>query len=69
MEAKEKSMIVFGPFESTIYKLRNTYRMKILIKYKNTRNSRRMLHTILSRYDSAGNGQSTLTIDINPGLI
>ncbi len=64
-----KSMVVFGPFEATIYKLRNAYRMKMLIKYKNTKQSRQILKTVIEKFDAAADAAASLSVDINPGLI
>ena len=57
---------IFGPFEATIYKLKNKYRMKIIIKHKNNARSREMFSEILSSAEKRAAGKIVVSIDINP---
>ena len=55
---------VFGPFEAQVYKLNDKYRMRMVVKCKLNRTSRRLFHELLVEFaDSRG---VTLTLDLNP---
>ena len=58
---------VFGPFAPPIYMLKNKYRLRVVIKFKNNSKSRMMLKEILKELDTKKN--STVSIDINPSDI
>ncbi len=55
---------VFGPFAPPIYMLKNKYRLRVVIKFKNNSNSRMMLSEIYKELSL--NKKSTISIDINP---
>ena len=55
---------VFGPFAPPIYMLKNKYRLRVVIKFKNKRESRIMLGQILKELSEKKS--STVSIDINP---
>ena len=44
---------MFGPFEAPVFKVRNKYRMRIVIKFKNNKRARALFAVMLSEY---GNG-------------
>lgn len=64
-EFKDVSLIVYGPFQAPIFKLQGQYRIRYIIKCKNTRRTRQFLQTMYS--DFSGLPEDVLvTIDINP---
>ncbi len=56
--------VVFGPFEAGIYKLNEKYRMRMVVKCRLNKVTRRLFHDILCEF-SAVKGV-TLAIDLNP---
>ena len=56
--------IVFGPFEATVYKLNEKYRMKMVVKCKLNRASRELFHSLLCEF--ASERGVTLSVDFNP---
>ena len=59
-------MVVFGPFEAPVYKVDNKFRMRMVIKCKNSKRTRAMLSDLLSYFSSSGAHSLTLSVDINP---
>ena len=57
-------IILFGPFEMPIYKVKNKYRRRIVIKHKNNKRYRSMIAILLREF--AGASGVTVTADINP---
>ena len=55
---------VFGPFEAQVYKLNEKYRLRMVVKCKLNRESRRFFHHLLCH--SASERDVTLSIDLNP---
>lgn len=55
---------VFGPFEAQVYKLNEKYRMRMVVKCKLTRESRKLFSQLLC--DFAENRKVTLAVDLNP---
>lgn len=60
---------IFGPFEASVYKLKNKYRMKIVVKHKNNARSRQMFSALLSSAEKRAAGKIAVSIDINPTSI
>ena len=56
--------VVFGPFEADIYKLNDKYRMKMVVKCKLNRQSRKLFHELLVEFSPRKN--IILAIDLNP---
>ncbi len=56
--------LVFGPFEAQVYKLNEKYRMRMVVKCRLTKESRRLFHELLCEF-SKERGVS-LAIDLNP---
>ena len=56
--------LVFGPFEAQVYKLNEKYRMRMVVKCRLTKESRRLFHELLC--DFAQVRDVTLAIDLNP---
>ena len=59
---------LFGPFEMPVYKIKNKYRRRIVIKHKNNRRFRQMLAEMIKKYSKMTNGTLTLSVDINPTI-
>ena len=55
---------VFGPFEAQVYKLNDKYRMRMVVKCRLSRESRRLFHELRCHF--ATNRKLTLAIDLNP---
>ena len=55
---------VFGPFEAQVYKINEKYRMRMVVKCRLTRESRKLFHQLLC--DFAENRKVTLAVDLNP---
>jgi primosomal protein N' len=56
--------LVFGPFEAQVYKLNEKYRMRMVVKCRLSKESRRLFHELLC--DFAQVRDVTLAIDLNP---
>ena len=55
---------VFGPFEAQVYKLNEKYRMRMVVKCRLSRESRKLFHELLCSF--AENRRVSLAIDLNP---
>ena len=55
---------VFGPFEAQVYKVNEKYRMRMIVKCKLTKETRRLFHELLVQF--ANMRDVTLAVDINP---
>ncbi len=62
-------MMIFGPMDAPIYKLRNVYRRRFVVKFKNNSASRELLNKILTTFTKTLNKGVKITIDINPNSI
>lgn len=63
---KDVPLTVFGPFESPLYKLKNKYRMRIVIKHKNNKRARELFSELYSETEKDAAGKITVSVDINP---
>ncbi len=63
-EYEDLPFTVFGPFEAQVYKVNEKYRMRMVVKCKLGKASRRLFHELLCEY-SKKRGVS-LAIDLNP---
>ena len=66
---QDVKLIVYGPFPAPVYKMKNIYRKRFIIKYKNNARTRALFERILSDFPSAEKGSTKMTLDIGPGLI
>lgn len=66
MDYKDVEMIIFGPFESPVYKVEEKYRMRIVVKFRNNRRSREMFSRLLSDFGRNSKSKVALSIDFNP---
>ncbi len=60
---------IFGPFEAPLYKLSEKFRVRLIIKTKNSKRFRAMMRTALQKFGSAMPKNITAAIDINPTSI
>lgn len=63
-EYSHMPFMVFGPFEAHVYKVNEKYRLRMVIKCKLNKDSRRLFHELLCH--SGKNRDVTLSIDLNP---
>ncbi len=68
-EFQDVKMIVYGPFEAPVYRLKNIYRKRFIIKYKNTPRSRLLFERLLTRFSDPKYSGARVTADIGPGVI
>ena len=65
-EYRDVQMIIFGPFESPVYKVEEKYRMRIVIKCRLNRRSRELFSKLLTNFGRNGKSKTALSIDFNP---
>jgi primosomal protein N' (replication factor Y) len=72
LDAKRKAaysdvqMLTFGPFEAPVFKIKNKFRMRIVIKFKNNKRARALFDELIREYGKKAAGKITLSVDINP---
>lgn len=59
---------MFGPFDMPVYKIKNKYRRRIVIKHKNNKRFRQMMAELIKEYSKKTHGAVTLSADINPTI-
>ncbi len=59
-------MIIFGPFESPVFKVEEKYRMRLVIKCRLNKRSRALFSELLSGFGKTGKEKIALSIDFNP---
>jgi primosomal protein N' len=62
-------MQIFGPMEAPIFKLREKMRMKIVIKCKSNKRTRKALSELLVYTEKKSTSVVSITIDMNPSTI
>jgi len=65
-EFKDVQILVFGPFEASVYKVNNSFRMRYIIKCKNNSRTRALLAKLYSEISEKESNKLTVSIDINP---
>jgi primosomal protein N' (replication factor Y) len=65
---RDQKMIVYGPFEAMPYKLKNTYRLRMAVIYKNSARARSFFREVLEAHFSLKSNVG-LTADVNPSMI
>ena len=55
-----------GPFEAPVFKIKNKFRMRIVIKFKNNKRARALFEEMLREYGKKAAGKISLSVDINP---
>ena len=63
---RDIQMVIFGPFESPVYKVEEKYRMRLVIKCRLNRESRALFSELLSDFGANSKGKTALSIDFNP---
>ena len=61
---KRLPFTVFGPFEAQVYKLNDKYRMRMVVKCRLSKESRRLFHELLCSFSEKRG--VTLAVDLNP---
>ena len=59
-------LVVFGPFEASVYKVENKYRMRMIVKCRLSKRTRAMFSEILCEFSRASVRGLSLSIDFNP---
>ncbi len=65
-EFSDIPLITYGPFEAPVYKVENKYRMRMVLKCKNSKRTRAFLSSVLAHFSGSGARGLSLSIDINP---
>lgn len=68
-EYRDVPMVIFGPFEAPVYKVNETYRMRLIIKCKNNQRTRALLSGLLREFSGSSAKKVTLTVDLNPASV
>lgn len=66
-EFSDIPLIIFGPFDSPIYKIGGKFRKQVIVKHKNTARTRELFARLLRKYGKIAKGKIAMSIDINPG--
>ena len=61
-------MQVYGPFEMPVYKIKNKFRVRIVVKHKNNRRYRQLMSKLITEYSARARGAVNLSVDINPTI-
>lgn len=59
---------IFGPFDMPVYKIKNKFRRRIVIKHKNTARYREMIEKLLKDFSNRARGAVAISVDINPTI-
>ena len=59
-------MLTYGPFEAPVFKIKNKFRMRIVIKFKNNKRARALFEELIREYGKKAAGKISLSVDINP---
>ena len=68
-EFKDVPMVVFGPFEAPVYKVNETYRMRMILKCKNNQRTRALFSQLLREFSGSSAKKVTMTVDLNPASL
>ncbi len=64
-EYSDVKFILYGPFRNEIYRIAGKYRMRFIIKCRNTARTREMLSKLMKKYTAAFKNVN-VSVDINP---
>ena len=64
-EYSDVKFILYGPFKNEIYRMAGKYRMRFIIKCRNTSRTREMLSKLMKKYTAAFKNVN-VSVDINP---
>lgn len=59
-------LMVFGPFESPVYKAEGKFRMRIVIKCKLNKRTREFFSTLLSEFGRNNKTRAVMSVNLNP---
>ena len=62
-------IVIYGPFEAPVYKIKNVYRKRLIFKYKNDKRTRALFDRLLTETPEPPDGRGRVSFDTNPGLI
>ncbi len=65
-EFSDVQLIVFGPFESPVYKAEGKYRMRIVIKCKLNKRSREFFSRLLTDFGRNNKSRAVMSVNFNP---
>lgn len=68
-EYREVPYVAFGPFEAPVYKVNETYRMRLVLKCRQGRRARALFAALLIRVGKQTGRRVSVTCDINPGSV
>lgn len=68
-EFSDIPFVAYGPFEAQIYKINEKFRMRMVIKCKNTKRTRLMFADLLREFGKNAAKKVTLTVDFNPNSV
>ncbi len=68
-EYSDVKFVVYGPFDAPIYRVKNIYRKRFIIKFKNNPRSRALLDHLLTEESKDAKRSTKTTLDIGPGLV
>ena len=66
MYFRDVQMIVFGPFESPVFKVEGKYRMRIVVKCRLNKRSRELFSKIMLEFGRNNREMGALSVDFNP---
>lgn len=66
MEFSDVPLMVFGPFESPVYKAEGKYRMRIVVKCKLNKRTREFFARLLADFGRNNKGNAAISINFNP---
>ena len=62
-------LVIYGPFEAPVYKMKNVFRKRLIFKYKNDKRTRALFDLLLTETADPADGRGRVSLDTNPGLI
>ena len=66
-EDKQKVVLnVYGPFEASVYKINEKYRMQFVIKCKNNNETRLLFAKVYAMCEKQFGGKIQISFDMNP---
>ncbi len=57
---------IFGPFANTVYKIKDLYKMRYIIKCKNNIKTRKLFSELLISFNKSAKNKVSMSVDINP---
>ncbi|MBQ3865412.1 MAG: primosomal protein N', partial [Clostridia bacterium] len=62
-------LVIYGPFEAPVYKMKNVFRKRFIFKYKNDKRTRAFFDRLLTGTAEPTDGRGRVSLDTNPSLI